>query len=148
MKPLITLFLVFFLSFAAFAGDDAAIVNEVRAAAEDFNDAYEANDIERYFSYYADGAVLYWSGERQDVGAYYQEWRAMIEAGGGVEKNEMADAVFQVLAGGKAVVASYFIHNVTRWPDGTRSEADYYESDVWQKIDGKWKVVNLHYSEF
>jgi ketosteroid isomerase-like protein len=147
MKPLITLFLVFFLSFAAFAGDDAAVVNEVRAAAADFNDAYEANDIERYFGYYADGAVLYWSGERQEVGAYYDEWRALIEAGGGVEKNELTDAVFQVLAGGNVVVASYFIHNVTRWPDGTRSEADYYESDVWQKIDGKWKVVNLHYSE-
>lgn len=147
MKQSITLFLVFFLPLAAIAGDHDAIEKEVRAAAIDFNDAYEANDIERYFSYYTDDAVLYWSGERQDVGAYYDEWRAMIEAGGGVEKNELTDAVFQVLAGGKAVIASYFIHNVTRSPDGTRSEADYYESDVWQKIDGKWKVVNLHYSE-
>lgn len=147
MKQLITLILVLCLPFAAFAGDHDAIEKEVRAAAEDFNDAYETNDLERYFSYYADGAVLYWSGERQEVGAYYDEWRAMIEAGGGVEKNELSDAVFQVLAGGNVVVASYFIHNVTRSPDGTRSEADYYESEVWQKIDGMWKVVNLHYSE-
>jgi ketosteroid isomerase-like protein len=147
MKRLVTFVLAFCLPLAAFAGDHAAIEKEVRAAAEDFNDAYEANDIERYFSYYANGAVLYWSGQRQEVGNYYDEWRALIEAGGGVEKNEMTDAVFQVLAEGETVVASYFIHNVTRWPDGTRSEADYYESDVWQKIDGKWKVVHLHYSE-
>ena len=81
MKQSITLFLVFFLPLAAIAGDHDAIEKEVRAAAIDFNDAYEANDIERYFSYYTDDAVLYWSGERQDVGAYYEEWRAMIEAG-------------------------------------------------------------------
>lgn len=147
MRESIAFIVAFCLPLAATAADDDAIENEVRAATEDFNDAYRNNDIERYFSYYAEGAVVYWFGERQDLDAYYEEWRTMIEAGGGVETNELTDHVFQVLADGEVVVASYFVHNVTRSPDGSKTAGNYYESEVWEKIDGKWKVVNLHYSE-
>lgn len=147
MRQLITFVVAFCLPLAVIAADYDAIEKEVRTAAEDFNDAYRNNDLERYFSYYADRAVVYWEGERQDLDAYYEEWRAMIQAGGGVERNELTDLVFQVVAGGKVVVASYFVHNVTRSPDGSKNAGDFYESEVWQNIDGKWKVVNLHYSE-
>ncbi len=148
MRQLITLVTAFCLPLVAIAADEDAIEKEVRVAAEDFNDAYRNNDIERYFSYYADEAVVYWFGERQDLNAYYEEWRSMIEAGGGVERNDVTDPVYQVLAGGTVVVASYFVHNVTRSPDGNQTTGNFYESDVWQNIDGKWKVINLHYSEF
>lgn len=133
------------LALAAFAGDD--VESEVRAAAADFNDAYETNDLERYFSYYADDAVVYWYGARQDLGAYYDEWQALIEGGGGVETNELSQEVFQVLPGGNTVIASYFVYNVTRSADGEKTAANYYESEVWQKTEGEWKVVNMHYSE-
>jgi hypothetical protein len=34
-----------------------------------------------------------------------------------------------------------------RAPDGSIRSARAFETDVWQKIDGQWKIVSLHYSE-
>jgi hypothetical protein len=51
------------------------------------------------------------------------------------------------LLGGKAAVASSFVDNSTRSPDGDVRTVRAYESIVWQKIDGEWKVVSLHYNE-
>ncbi|HSG97109.1 MAG TPA: nuclear transport factor 2 family protein [Woeseiaceae bacterium] len=147
MKNLVVCLTILLLPLGAYAGDESSAEAEVRAAAADFNDAYATNDLDRYFSYYAKDAVVYWYGERQDLGAYYKEWKELIESGGGVEKNELSREIFQVVPGGKAVIASYFVHNVTKLADGEVSEAGYYESEVWAKKDGEWKVVNLHYSE-
>ncbi len=40
-----------------------------------------------------------------------------------------------------------FIDNRTRSPEGEISTARAFETDVWQKIDGKWQIVSLHYTE-
>ena len=147
MKNLVICVAILVLPLVTYAGDGKSAESEVRAAAADFNDAYMTNDIERYFSYYADDAVVYWFGERQDMSAYHDEWKAMIEAGGGVETNEVSQEVFQILPGGKAAVASYFVHNVTRDAEGEAVAGNFYETEVWQKMDGEWKVINLHYTE-
>ena len=148
MKRVFICLSILCLPLAVTAGDATGAEDEVRAASADFNDAYETNDIGRYFGYYAEDAVVWWFGERQDMAAYRKEWEALIEAGGGVEENDVSDEIFQVLPGGKAVIASYFVHNVTRSADGEKTTAKAYESEVWVKNDGKWKVVSLHYSEF
>ena len=41
----------------------------------------------------------------------------------------------------------FFIADLTRSPDGTKSAVRAFETDVWQKIDGKWKIISLHYSD-
>ena len=147
MKGLIICLVVLFVPLVIHAGDESSVESEVRAAAADFNDAYATNDVERYFSYYADDAVVYFFGARQDIEKYAKSWSEFMEAGGGVEKNELSGKIFQVLPGGKAVVASYFVHNITRSPEGEKSDALAYETEVWQEIDGEWKIVNLHYTE-
>ena len=69
------------------------------------------------------------------------------DAGGGVELNEMSDLVIQVMPSGEVAIATSFIYNQTRSPEGEVSTVKAFETDVWQKIDGEWKVVSLHYSE-
>jgi ketosteroid isomerase-like protein len=71
----------------------------------------------------------------------------MMEAGGGVEMNEMSDLQMQVMPCGDVAIATSFIDNRTRSPDGTTSTVRAFETDVWQKIDGNWKIISLHYSE-
>ena len=142
MKNLIICLLVLLFPLLIHAGDESSVESEVRAAAADFNDAYATNDLERYFSYYADDAVVYFFGERQDLEKYGRTWNEYMKAGGGVEKNELSEKIFQVLPGGKAVIASYFVHN-----EDEKSDVQAYETEVWQKIEGEWKVVNLHYTE-
>ena len=134
MKGLTICLAVLLLPLLIHAGDESSVESEARAAAADFNDAYATNDVERYFSYYADDAVVYFFGKRQDIREYAKTWSKFMEAGGGVEKNELSEKIFQVLPGGKAAVAE-------------KSDARAYETEVWQKIDGEWKIVNLHYTE-
>ena len=70
-----------------------------------------------------------------------------MEAGGGVELNEMSDIKVQVMPSGDVVIATSFIDNRTRSPDETTTTLREFETDVWQKIDGKWKIISMHYSE-
>ena len=123
--------------------DDAAL----RAAIEAFDHAYATNDVETYFGFYADDATVYFYGARQDVSAYHQEWTALMEAGGGVEKNEMSDLQVQLMPSGDVAVATSFIDNRTRYPDGEISTSRAFETDVWLRVDGAWKIISLHFSE-
>ena len=59
----------------------------------------------------------------------------------------MSDLQVQVLPGGEAAVATYFVDNEPVSPDGSVAAARAFETDVWQKIDGEWKIVSLHYTE-
>ena len=120
---------------------------DLYAAIMAFDHAYATNDTDTYFDYYAETATVFFSGDRQDLADYAESWPKLIEAGGGVEKNEMSDLKVQVLPGGDVAVSTAFIDNITRSPDGSKDAIRAFETDVWQKIDGEWKVISLHYTE-
>jgi ketosteroid isomerase-like protein len=101
---------------------------DLNAAIKAFDHAYANNDVEKYFSFYADDATVYFSDARQDIAAYHQMWARFMTAGGGVELNEASDVRVQVMPSGNVAIQTSFIDNRTRSPDG------------------KWKVVNLHHS--
>ena len=147
MKNRIAVLAATLISFAALAAHHESAEDEVRAAAEAFNTAYATNDIEGYFGRYAENATVYYFGARQDMSAYHKEWSAMMDAGGGVEVNEMSDIVIQMMPSGEVAIVTSFIDNQTRSPEGEVSTVRAFETDVWQKIDGEWKVVSLHYTE-
>ncbi|MBT5155515.1 MAG: hypothetical protein HOM44_15620 [Gammaproteobacteria bacterium] len=47
---------------------------------------------------------------------------------------------------GDVAIARSFIDTRTRLPAGTTSRSRVFETDVRQMIDGKWRIVSLHYS--
>ena len=147
MKKRITILAATLISFAALAAHHGSAEDEVRAATEAFGTAYASNDIEGYFGHYADDATVFFDGVRQDLSAYHEEWSALIDAGGGVEVNEMSDLVIQMMPSSEVAIATSFIDNTTRSADGEVSTERGFETDVWQKIDGEWKIISLHYSE-
>jgi ketosteroid isomerase-like protein len=142
----ITIFIALF-SITATAEHHNSLEAEVRAASMAFDKAYATNDVEAYFDFYTDDAVVYFFGARQKVSDYKEEWTAMLEAGAGVEKNEMSDVQVQVMPSGDVAVVTSFIDNQTRGVDGELTTARAFETDIFQKIDGKWRIVGLHYSE-
>ena len=146
MKKLLTCLVAVMITIPALAEHHNSTEAEMYAAVEAFNTAYATNDVEGYFNSYADGAMLYFYGARQDIAAYHEEWSAMVKAGGGVEKNEISDLKVQMLQGDNVAVASYFVDNMSRSAEGETSSEKAFEMDVWQKIDGEWKIVSLHYS--
>lgn len=147
MNKILACLVAVLLSFSAVADQHSAVEAEVRDAVKSYNGAYGGNKVEAYFSHFADDADLYWYGARQQLSAYHEEWSALVEGGGGVEKNELSDIQVRVLPGGNAAVATYFIDYRLRAPDGEVTETQAFETDVWQKIDGAWKVVSAHYTE-
>ena len=148
MKTLLTCLVALLISLPASAMEltqtEAAVINAVKA----FNAAYGDNRVEAYFSNYADDAMLYFDGQRQTKSGYHTMWSELINGGAAVEKNDLSDIQVRVLPGGDAAVATYFIDYQLRGADGSVSTAKAFETDVWQMIDGKWKIVALHYSEF
>ena len=137
---------ILFTPLAAMAEKPATKDASLLAAINGFNDAYEANEVETYFAYYADDAVAYFGDGRVDLAAYNESWSGMIEAGGGVELIEMSDLKVQMFADGEIAVATYFVDSRTRDPEGNTTTAKSFETDVWRKTDGEWKVVTIHYT--
>ena len=145
MKRLLAL-LVILVASPAIADNHGEVEATIRNLAEQFNEAYATNDADTYFGFYTEDSMLYFYGARQDVAEYDESWRATIAAGGGARKNDMSDLRIQVLSDDVAV-ASYFVDNESKSPDGDVTSARAFETDVWQKIDGEWKIVSLHYTE-
>jgi ketosteroid isomerase-like protein len=146
MKESIVGLLAVLVCLAAFAAHHEPVDAEVRAAVDGFNEAYTSNDAHTYFDYYADDATVFFSGERQDMAAYEEEWNALIDAGDGVVVNDLSDIVIQVLPGNTVAISTYFVDNKSRF-DGELVAIKAFETDVWNKIDGKWQIVSLHYTE-
>ena len=147
MKKLLITLITLFISFSVHADHHhSTAATEVRNATDAFNLAYEVNDVDGYFDMYAEGAMLYFYGNRWEVSNYYDYWKKMIGAGGGVEKNTATDVQVKVAPGGNTAVVGAFIENRSRSPEGDINEEKGYETEVWQKIDGAWKIISLHYS--
>ena len=118
MKKLLLCLCVVLVPFSAAAEHHEPVADEIRAMEETFNGAYAANEVDKYFSFYADDASLYFFGARQDVAAYHDEWQATIAAGSAVEKNDLSDMRIQVMPGGAVAIATFFIDYRLRSADG------------------------------
>jgi len=148
MRKLLIVLIPMFISFSVLADHhNLSTATEVKNATIAFNKAYESNDVEGYFNMYADDAMLYFYGNRWEVSTYYDYWKnSMVGAGGGVEKSTALDIQVMVAPGGNTAVVGSFIENRSRSPEGNINEEKGYETEVWQKIDGAWKIISLHYS--
>ncbi|MFT4769577.1 MAG: ketosteroid isomerase-like protein [Glaciecola sp.] len=147
MKKILTGFVIALLSMSALADHHGAHNADLRAAIVAFDHAYATNDVETYFGFYADDATAYFGDGRVNLAEYREMWTGLMASGGGVELNEMSDLQLQVMASGDVAIATSFIDNRTRLPDGTVSTSKAFETDVWQKIGDNWKIVSLHYSD-
>jgi ketosteroid isomerase-like protein len=146
MRKILSCLVIVLMSFSAMAEHHGAENADLHAAIKAFDHAYANNDVEDYFSFYADDATVYFGDARVDIAAYHEMWIGLMAAGGGVELNEMSDLQVQVMPRGDVAIATSFIDNRTRSPDGETSTSRAFETDVWQKIDGKWQIISLHYS--
>jgi ketosteroid isomerase-like protein len=151
MRKVLSSLIIVLMSFSAMAehqGMDKGAENaDLHTAIKGFDHAYANNDVEKYFSYYADKATVYFGDGRVDIAAYHEMWTGLMAAGGGVELNEMSDLQVQVMPSGDVAISTSFIDNRTRAADGTTSTSRAFETDVWQKMGGKWKIISLHYSD-
>ena len=64
MKKILSFFAIALLSFSTMAEHHDSAQAEVTSATEAFNTAYTTNDIDTYFGFYTEDAVLFFYGAR------------------------------------------------------------------------------------
>src|ERR1700682_35876 len=131
------------IGLAALAAPPAGGAEEIRRLEKQMNEAYQANDLPRYFGYYADDLTQWLPEGRTDLPQYKKSWSEYIAAGARVQSVDLSDMHIQVDPSGDTAVASYLLHVKTKEKDGGISDGTYRESDVWFKRAGSWRVVQL-----
>lgn len=130
----------------AAAPDASAVERQIARLEQGFNDAYGANDLPRYFAYYADDLVALFPEGRTTLPAYRTMWTAYVGAGNRLESVRLSDLVIRVSPAADAAIASYALAVRTRLKDGKVTDERYHETDVWLKRHGRWQVAHVHYS--
>src|SRR5690606_1414809 len=94
---------------------EEAVIDQVMA----FNQAYEKNDLDTYFAFYTDDAMLWLEGNHVKLDDYKKDWYELIGKGGGVEKNTITEMNVQMGPGDTIAIVTYGVEVQTRMPDGT-----------------------------
>jgi ketosteroid isomerase-like protein len=123
-----------------------SVEDQIRDFEQRANAAYEANDLAKYFSFYASDFSQFLPEGRSDLAAYQKEWGEYIGEGNRVQKVDISDLHIQIGPNQDTAVASYLLHVKTKLKDGKITDEDNQESDVLFKRGGEWKIVFLHYS--
>jgi ketosteroid isomerase-like protein len=118
----------------------------VREFEQRANAAYEANDLPKYFSFYATDFSQFLPEGRSNLAAYKKQWTEYIGEGNRVQKVDLSDMHIQIGPNKDTAVASYVLRVRTKLKDGKITDEDNQESDVLFKRNGEWRVVFLHYS--
>jgi ketosteroid isomerase-like protein len=124
----------------------SSVQDEVREFEQRANAAYEANDLPKYFSFYATDFSQFLPEGRSNLAAYKKQWTEYIGEGNRVQKVDLSDMHIQIGPNKDTTVASYVLRVRTKLKDGKITDEDNQESDVLFKRNGEWRVVFLHYS--
>jgi ketosteroid isomerase-like protein len=127
------------------AAAPTAVEQEIMRLEQGSNDAYAANDLPKYFGYYAEDAMLIFYNERTSLAAYRKSWPEAIKTEP-IVSVKLSDMVIRVIPSGEVAIASYQIEVRTGHPNGKATDEHAFETDVWANRAGAWKIVHVHYS--
>ena len=130
---------------AASPASATGLEQEIARLEKDCNDAYAANNLPKYFSYYTDDAVLIFINERTTVPAYRKMWTEEIKTKP-LESVKLADMVVRVMPAADTAIASYQIEIRTHQPGGKLTDEKFFETDVWVRKGDAWKLGHVHFS--
>jgi ketosteroid isomerase-like protein len=131
------------LSAPSLAGPKA----DIRKLEQDFNAAYAANDLDKYFGFYKDDAILWFQDGRTDLPSYRKQWTDTIKGGSAVKEAKVSDLHIVFSPAGDTAIASYLLHVKTQAADKSITDENDQETDVWFKTGGEWKIAHVHYSD-
>ena len=127
------------------AAEPASIQKEILRLEQDYNDAYAANDLPKYFAYYAADAVLIFYNKRTSLADYRKEWTESVRTEP-IESVKLSDMVIRVGPSGDTAIVSYQIDVRTRHAAAKSTDEHAFETDVWFKHGGSWTITHVHYS--
>ena len=111
------------------------------------NAAYAANDLDKYFAYYSEDAVLWFPEGRTDIPSYKKQWTEYINNGAQIQSCTFSDMHIRFSPQRDAAIASYLLRVKTQEADKTVTDVVYQETDVWFKTAPGWKIAHVHYAQ-
>jgi ketosteroid isomerase-like protein len=133
-------------SICASAPSAAGPKADIQQLEQEFNAAYAANDLDKYFAYYTDDAIFWFPEGRTDVPSYRKMWTESVKSGAGITEATLSDLHIRFSPLIDTAIASYQLHVKTRETDKSITDENFQETDVWFKIAGQWKIAHVHYS--
>lgn len=124
------------------------IEDRIRHIEDEISVAYAANDLPRYFSFYAESGRAMFDEGPITLAEYRKTWTAFVKGGGGIVSFSLADLVVQVSPARDVAVASYRAKARTRDASGKTTDDSFLETDVFFHRHGAWKIEEIHYSAF
>lgn len=122
------------------------IEREILALEDRLDRAYRSNDLDTYWSFYADDLTQIWDIGYVSLEQYKREWTALVEGGGGVVETQTQDIRVRVGPTGDTAVVTYLMVADYQGANGNVTEGRFYETDVWFRRDGRWQIVHYHFS--
>lgn len=133
------------LPIAHAAADTGAVEREITQLEQVWNDAYGANDLPKYFGYYAENPLLVFYNKRTTLADYQKEWTTATKTEP-VQAAKISDLKIQISPSADTAVASYQLAVSTKHADGKVTVEHAFETDVWFKQKSGWHVSAVHYS--
>ena len=125
----------------------AALADSVRQFANEMVETIDGHDVDGFIGYHLRSPDFAWAS-RGEITPLDSHDASMKEYFPGVGKNvqfKLGDSRVRVL-GRNAAVATSFIHSTDIGEDGEATSGHEVWSIVVQRIDGEWKVVQVHES--
>jgi ketosteroid isomerase-like protein len=112
----------------------------------EFNAAYAANDLDKYFGYYSGDTILWFPEGRTDLPSYKKEWTEFVKSGGKILAGTVSDMHIRFSPQGDSAIASYLLRVKTQGTDKKVTDEVFQETDAWFKAAGGWKIAHVHYA--
>lgn len=121
------------------------IVTEINQLHKRRGEDWVRRQADAYLSYYWDDAILFTVEERMTVADLRREFVALLEAGGGPVSIDLPDVDdIAVSSAGDAATTCFQWGARSRSEDGVESDRTYYETNVWYRRNGAWKIIRMH----
>ncbi len=124
----------------------ASVEREIFALEDRLDLAYRENDLETYWSFYAEDLTQIWDTGYVSLEQYKRDWTALVAGGGGVVDSHTKNMRIRVGPSGDTAVVTYLMIARYRGTNGNETEGRFYETDVWFRRDGRWQLVHYHFS--
>ena len=130
--------------------DREAALAELQTAINTFYGAFYTQNWDVYYTFYSDDVVLIdKSGDSMSLAEYEARAAKEAETLGELltDSFDASQVDVRLSPDGKSGVAYSRLPYLYRNSVGEETSVTIAETDVWWKIDGKWKVVHIHYPE-
>jgi ketosteroid isomerase-like protein len=126
--------------------DSSVVKQQIIAVTSDYNKAWETLNVEKIAEFHSNQSFLYyWHGDlaSKDNDHFRKLFPEILASTKEWSIKKTSEPIIQVMNKNAAII-SFTLEAESIGLDGTKSKEMGALTYVWNKIDGKWKIVHIH----